>query len=194
MYNSLINDRKKKFRNIIYLTRRKFSWRREEKRREEKRREEKHNTTFLTNLLSFKLFIILLSLTLLFSISCSNKDKTGGDEKTEEKTFAYYAGTWWGIDPTIGDKEARLITINTDGSMIMHNQQGSAGDITVASTSITKNSDTSYTAIISQEGADIEVNLQLNFTFSSDTQGKFDMIVEQDGVSMDVGSIDITKR
>ena len=78
--------------------------------------------------------------------------------------------------------------------MIMHNQQGSAGDITVASTSITKNSDTSYTAIISQEGADIEVNLQLNFTFSSDTQGKFDMIMEQNGVSEPVGSIDITKR
>ena len=165
-----------------------------EKRREEKRREEKHNTTFLTNLLSFKLFIILLSLTLLFSISCSNKDKTGGDEKTEEKTFAYYAGVWWGIDPTIGGEEARVITINTDGSMIMHNQQGSAGDIAVASTSITKNSDTSYTAIISQEGADIEMNLQLNFTFSSDTQGKFDMIAEQNGVSMDVGSIDITKK
>ena len=189
MYNSLINDRKKKFRNIIYLTRRKFSWRREEKRREEKK-----NTTFLTNLLSFKLFIILLSLTLLFSISCSNKDKTGGDEKTEEKTFAYYAGAWWGIEnPTKG--EAHLITINADGSMIMHNQKGgSAGDITVASTSITKNSDTSYTAIISQEGADIEMNLQLNFTFSSDTQGKFDMIAEQNGVSEPVGSIDITKR
>ena len=164
--------------------------RREEKRREEKRREEKHNTTFLTNLLSFKLFIILLSLTLLFSISCSNKDKTGGDEKT----FAYYAGVWWGKE-TPDSEEASLITINTDGSMIMHNQRGgSAGDITVASTSITKNSDTSYTAIISQEGADIEMNLQLNFTFSSDTQGKFDMIMEQNGVSEPVGSIDITKR
>ena len=159
-----------------------------------KRREEKHNTTLLTNPLSFKLFIILLSLTLLFSISCSNKDKTGGDEKTEEKTFAYYAGAWWGKE-TSDSEEARLITINTDGSMIMHNQQGgSAGDITVASTSITKNSDTSYTAIISQKEADIEMNLQLNFTFSSDTQGKFDMIAEQNGVSMDVGSIDITKK
>ena len=75
--------------------------------------------------------------------------------------------------------------------MIMHNQQGSASDITVASTSITKNSDTSYTAIINHEDAGI---VTLNFTFSSDTQGKFDMIMEQNGVSEPVGSIDITKR
>ena len=45
------------------------------KRREEK---QKHNTTLLTNPLSLKTFLItLLSFLLLFSISCSNKDKTG---------------------------------------------------------------------------------------------------------------------
>ena len=40
---------------------------------------EKNNTTLLTNPLSLKTFLItLLSLTLLFSISCSNEDTTGG--------------------------------------------------------------------------------------------------------------------
>ena len=75
--------------------------------------------------------------------------------------------------------------------MILH---GSGGDITAASTSITKNSDTSYTAIIIPD-ADIEVNVTFNFTFSSDTQGKFNMIIEyEDGKPIPSDYIDITKK
>lgn len=99
--------------------------------------------------------IILLSLILLFSISC----KSNEDPKTEEKTFASYAGTWWG-DFGKGVEEA-LITINTDGSFTILN-----ANTQVPSSAITKSSDTSYT--VSYEGA------TMIFNFSSDTQATVD--------------------
>ena len=50
------------------------------KTKQNKTKQNKTTTTIsLTNLLSFKLFIALLSLILLFAISCSNKGTTGGE-------------------------------------------------------------------------------------------------------------------
>ena len=43
---------------------------------------------------------IILSLIVLFLISCDNKDKTGAEEvKKEERTLSYYAGNWWAKFP-----------------------------------------------------------------------------------------------
>ena len=59
---------------------------------------------------------IILSLIVLFLISCDNKDKTGAEEvKKEERTLSYYAGNWWGKAPR-ETAEKNIFTINTDGS------------------------------------------------------------------------------
>ena len=106
------------------------------------------NNHFKTSLIS------LLSLTLLFSISCSNEGTTGGGTRT----LSYYAGDWWGIIQ--GSAESVIFTINADGSVNIP-----AGDTTIPSTSITKNSDTSYTYY--DEASDGS----MNFNFTSDTEG-----------------------
>ena len=69
--------------------------------------------------------------------------------------------------------------------MVMHNDGG--GDVSIPSSSITKNSDTSYTATVTDEGAG-ETG-QFTFTFSSDTQGTLGVI--GGGVNT---SIPITKK
>ena len=71
--------------------------------------------------------------------------------------------------------------------MIMHNTGGEGNDFPVPSSSITKNSDTSYTATISD--AESGMTGVLNFTFSSDTQGKLNLI--GDGMNF---TTDLTKR
>ena len=104
----------------------------------------------------FKIFLItLLSLTLLFSISCSNEGTTGGGTRT----LSYYAGDWW---VSVEGEEQRLLTINADGSVIIY---GDPDTITIPSTDITKNSDTSYIYYNATE------NTILGFNFTSDTKG-----------------------
>ena len=89
------------------------------------------------------------------SISC----KSNEDPKTEEKTFASYAGTWWG--DTGKEVEEALIIINTDGSFTLVGP-----NMQFPSSAITKSSDTSYT--FSYEGT------TMIFNFSSDTQATVD--------------------
>lgn len=105
--------------------------------REEKRRE--GNTTLLTNRLSFKLLIVLLSLILSFSISCSNEDKTGGADNGDAggeifnggdsnsgkengdsvKTKHELEGTWVGYDEK--DKNYKIkFTVDNDGNIIFY--------------------------------------------------------------------------
>ena len=139
----------------------------------------KNNNKFLT-------YMVVGALVMALSISCkSNEDTNSGDTKTQEKTFASYAGAWWG-DPS-NEGAIHLITINTDGSMLMHNMAGGGEVVSVASSSITKNSDTNYTTTVTEASSGITA--QFNFTFSSDTQGTLGMI--GDGVNV---SIPITKK
>ena len=124
-------------------------------------------------------YMVVGALVMALSISCkSNEDPNSGDTK-EERTFSYYAGDWWG-DPEKDGTEMKFITINTDGSFILI-----PANMQVPSSNITKKSDTNYSATVTMEG----VSGELVFTFSSDTQGKFEQIAG--GVS---ASIPITKK
>ncbi len=116
---------------------------------------------------SFKIFLIsLLSLTLLFSISCSDAYKPSD----ETRTLSYYAGNWFS-NPD-GNNETHLLTINSDGSLILKKDyNGSTEDTPISSTSITRNSDTSYTFEYYDSTQGSKANITL--TFSSDTQGTF---------------------
>ena len=135
----------------------------------------KNNNKFLT-------YMVVGALVIALSISC----KSNEDPKTQGKTFSSYAGNWWG-DPASEGTETHIITINSDGSMVMHNDAGGGGDVSIPSSSITKNSDTSYTATVTDEGAG-ETG-QFIFTFSSDTQGTLNIIA--DGINK---TIPITKK
>ena len=118
----------------------------------------------------FKTFLItLLSLTLLFSISCSDAYKPSD----ETRTLSYYAGDWW---VSVEGEEQRFLTINADGSVIIY---GDPDTITILSTDITKNSDTSYTYYDATEHAGMD------FNFTSDTKGT---------VVDNVGTLHITKK
>ena len=124
-------------------------------------------------------YMVVGALVMALSISCkSNEDPNSGDTK-EERTFSYYAGDWWG-DPEKDGTEMKFITINTDGSFILI-----PANMQVPSSNITKKSDTNYSATVTMEG----VSGELVFTFSSDTQGKFEQI--GGGVS---ASTPITKK
>ena len=106
-----------------------------------------------------KTFLItLLSLTLLFSISCSDAYKPSGEDGT--RTLSYYAGDWW---VSFEGGEQHLFTINADGSVILKIDDGS--ERTIPPTDITKNSDTSYIYYNATE------NTILGFNFTSDTKG-----------------------
>ena len=111
-------------------------------------------------------YMVVGALVMALSISCkSNEDPNSGDTKkedpkTEEKTFASYAGTWWG-DFGKGVEEPGII-INTDGSFTILN----AANIQVPSSAITKSGDTSYTVSYGGE--------TIIFNFSSDTQATVD--------------------
>ena len=128
---------------------------------------------------------IILSLIALFLISCDNKDKTGAEEvkeevKKEERTLSYYTGNWYGkLD---GKTEMHLLTINTDGSFTI---KGDSGDTTIPSSSVTRVSDTTYTASYSDNSGSGKFTL----VFTSDIQGNF--IMGQEGES---NSFDITKK
>ena len=130
---------------------------------------------------NFYLLLIILSLIALFSISCDNKDKTGAEEvKKEERTLSYYAGNWYG---KLGQTETHLLTINTDGSFTI---KGDSGDTTIPSSSVTRVSDTTYTASYSDSSGSGKFTL----VFTSDTQGNF--IMGQEGESP--LTLDITKK
>ncbi|WP_302272733.1 hypothetical protein [Brachyspira aalborgi] len=102
----------------------------------------------------------LLITVMALSISCkSNENPNTGAKEEEEKTFASYAGTWYG--DMRGSGEEPLITINSDGSFKIL-----GGDINIPSSNITKNSDKSYTASVE--------NGTITFDFSSDTQATVD--------------------
>ena len=122
---------------------------------------------------------IILSLIALFLISCDNKNKTG----TEERTLSYYAGNWWGKAP--GETaEGNILTINGDSSITFK-----LGDeVIIPSSSVTRVSDTHYTAIDPEEN-----NVKYIFIFSSDTQGKFTMDATVGSTSQSV-TVDITKK
>ena len=112
-------------------------------------------------------YMVVGALVMALSISCkSNEDPNSGDTK-EERTFSYYAGDWWG-DPESNGTEIKFITINTDGSFILI-----PANIQVPSSNITKKSDTNYSATVTMEG----VSGELIFTFSSDTQGKYEQMI-----------------
>ena len=129
----------------------------------------------------FKTFLIsLLSLTLLFSISCNDAYKPSDKEPSDKdgtRTLSYYAGDWYSIDK-------HKFTINADGSVIIK----FALNNKIPSTSITKNSDTSYTYY------DATDNGYMYFNFTSDTLGKITIesgSTESGSTTLD---IDVTKR
>ena len=123
---------------------------------------------------------IILSLIALFLISCDNKNKTG----TEGRTLSYYAGNWWGKAP--GETaETNIFTINTDGSITVKSESGEA---IIPSTSVTRVSDTDYTAIDPEEN-----NVKYIFIFSSNTQGKLTMDATVGSTAQSV-TVDITKK
>ena len=133
-------------------------------------------------------YMVVGALVMALSISCkSNEDPNSGDtkkedQKTQERTFSYYAGDWWSnIDGT----ETKFITINADGSMVIYDSGGVGSNIPVSSTYIKKTSDISYTATVTAESGTSE---QYIFTFSSDTQGT--VTIYSDGS----GPIHITKK
>ena len=112
-------------------------------------------------------YMVVGALVMALSISCkSNEDPNSGDTKkedpkTEEKTFASYEGTWYGDLEMDGSVEKPIITINSDGSFTLI-----ASGLNYPSSSITRNSDKSYT--YSYEG------MTISFNFSSDTQATVD--------------------
>ena len=112
-----------------------------------------------------KITILLCFLSLIAFVSCSAEDKSG--VKEGEKTFASYAGTWYGDMDGSGEKP--LITINSDGSFTLI-----SSSVNYPSSSITRNSDKSYTAIVETE--------TITFDFSSDTQGTVDFGYGEDGI------------
>lgn len=135
---------------------------------------------------NFYLLLIILSLIALFLISCDNKDKTGAEEVkgkrgTEGRTLSYYAGNWYG---KLGLTETHLLTINTDGSVTL---KGPTEDAIIPSSSVTRVSDTHYTAIDPEEN-----NIKYILIFSSDTQGKL-MEVTLD-LNSQSSTRDITKK
>ena len=157
----------------------------------------------------FYLLLIILSLIALFSISCNNnnnKDKTGAEEtkkdetgtkeinkdKTEkkevkeERKLSYYAGDWY-EKPEKNTTEKNILTINTDGSVILN----ISGDVKIPSSSITRVSDTNYTTSYNDSASN--VNVKLTLIFSSDTEGKL-MMESEGGPEKDLATVDITKK
>ena len=106
-----------------------------------------------------RLFSILFTLFLVgvLSVSCSNKDKTSQSTGIDSK----YAGTWIGG----GDLAGQTIVINADGSA-----QNQTVGVDMPASSITKNSDTSYTANYTlNPSSEVTVKGTMNIEFTSDT-------------------------
>ena len=106
-----------------------------------------------------RLFSILFTLFLVgvLSVSCSNKDKTSQSTGIDSK----YAGTWIGG----GDLAGQTIVINADGSA-----QNQTVGVDMPASSITKNSDTSYTANYTfNPNTEVTVKGTMNIEFTTDT-------------------------
>ena len=110
-----------------------------------------------------KLLSILFTLFLagILSVSCSNADKTGSGETKPTGIDSKYAGTWIGG----GDLARQKIVINADGSA-----KNQTMNIDMPASSITKNSDTSYTANYTlNPSTGVTVKGTMNIEFTSDT-------------------------
>ena len=106
-----------------------------------------------------RLFSILFTLFLagVLSVSCSNKDKTSQSTGIDSK----YAGTWIGGEGLTG----QTIVINADGSAKNQTQ-----NVDIPASSITKNSDTSYTANYTfNPNTEVTVKGTMNIEFTTDT-------------------------
>ena len=114
-----------------------------------------------------------------------NKDKTEKEEVKKERKLSYYAGDWY-EKPEKKATEKNILTINTDGSIILK----ISDDVTIPSNSITRVSDTNYTTSYNDSNS---INVKLTLIFSSDTEGK--LMMESEGESgKDLATIDITKK
>lgn len=110
-----------------------------------------------------RLFSILFTLFLVgvLSVSCSNADKTGSGETKPTGIDSKYAGTWIGGKDLAGQK----IVINADGSA-----KNQTMNIDMPASSITKNSDTSYTANYTlNPNTEVTVKGTMDIEFTSDT-------------------------
>ncbi|MEI0564430.1 hypothetical protein [Brachyspira pulli] len=110
-----------------------------------------------------RLFSILFTLFLVgvLSVSCSNADKTGSGETKPTGIDSKYAGTWIGG----GDLKDQTIVINADGSA-----KNQTEGVDMPASSITKNSDTSYTANYTfNHNTEVTVKGTMNIEFTSDT-------------------------
>ena len=110
-----------------------------------------------------RLFSILFTLFLVgvLSVSCSNADKTGSGETKPTGIDSKYAGTWIGG----GSLAGQTIIINADGSA-----QNQTEGIDMPASSITKNSDTSYTANYTlNPNTEVTVKGTMNIEFTTDT-------------------------
>ena len=125
-----------------------------------------------------RLFSILFTLFLagVLSVSCSNKDKTSQPTGIDSK----YAGTWIGG----GDLTGQTIVINADGSA---KNQTEGVDVDMPASSITKNSDTSYTANYTlNPSTGVTVKGTMNIEFTTDTSANVtgkNIITSSDGSS-----------
>ena len=136
----------------------------------------------MKNIKQFFTYVVVGALVMALFISCKNDDKTGSEADTGggTRTLSYYAGNWFGIFSEESG-EVNIFTINADGSVIMR----LGGNATVPSTSITKNSDTSYTYY------DTETSGKMHFNFTSDTEGT---ITIEDGESGSRQDYPVTKK
>ena len=114
-----------------------------------------------------------------------NKDRTEKEEVKKERKLSYYAGDWY-EKPEKKATEKNILTINTDGSIILK----ISDDVTIPSSSITRVSDTNYTTSYNDSNS---INVKLTLIFSSDTEGKL-MMESEGGSEKDLATIDITKK
>ncbi|WP_346679511.1 hypothetical protein [uncultured Brachyspira sp.] len=115
-----------------------------------------------------------------------NKDKTEKKEVKEERKLSYYAGDWY-EKPEKKATEKNILTINTDGSIILK----ISDDVKIPSNSITRVSDTNYTTSYNDSDS---INVKLTLIFSSDTEGKLMMESKEESGEDLVATIDIIKK
>ena len=149
----------------------------------------------------FKIFLIAtLSLILLFSISCSNEDKTGenntgtgkdnivnsGDntnKNSSEETSIYssYVGDWYD-----SKDDTKVMTVNSDGSITIDG----IGKIT----NITKKSDTNFVMRYSKTQSGVSVTIIYDIKFSNSNSGTIDVTTIASGTTTPSGTINIVKK
>ncbi|WP_304354742.1 hypothetical protein [Brachyspira innocens] len=138
-----------------------------------------------------KLLSILFTLFLagILSVSCSNADKTGSGETKPTGIDSKYAGTWIGGEGLAG----QTIVINADGSA-----QNKDEGVNMPASSITKNSDTSYTANYTlNPSTEVTVKGTMNIKFTSDTSATVtgqNIITDSDGSSTQKINGTLTKQ